>query len=269
MTLATLGGALFACCIAIAATMAIEKFGGALGGILGSAPTTIVPASLGFWFGASDVELFRDALFAVPVGMCVNAIFLYSWRWFPPRLQIGNVRYKLLAMTVISILIWGGCALLMVQGLELVLSVMFWVALLSTVGLLSFGVWACYGNPPAPKGSHAVSIGILLGRGLLAGVAIGVAIWIAELGIPVLAGMASVFPAIFVTTMVSVWLSQGEAVQAGAVGPMMLGSSSVAVYSFIAAFVIPLWNPIFGAIVSWGIAVCLISLPAWLWLRER
>ena len=39
--------------------------------------------------------------------------------------------------------------------------------------------------------------------------------------------------------MVSVWLSQGEAVQIGAVGPMMLGSGSVAVYAIGAMYMFP------------------------------
>ena len=46
---------------------------------------------------------------------------------------------------------------------------------------------------------------------------------IARLGGSIAAGVTAVFPAIFMTTMISLWLSQGEAVQVGAVGPMMLG----------------------------------------------
>ena len=37
--------------VAILVTLAIERFGGRLGGILGTIPTTIVPASWGLWFG--------------------------------------------------------------------------------------------------------------------------------------------------------------------------------------------------------------------------
>ena len=40
---------IFAALVAIGATVAIERLGGRLGGILGSIPTTIVPASLGFF----------------------------------------------------------------------------------------------------------------------------------------------------------------------------------------------------------------------------
>ena len=35
--------------------------------------------------------------------------------------------------------------------------------------------------------------------------------------------------------MIALWLAQGEAVQAGAVGPMMLGSSAVAGYALLAS----------------------------------
>ena len=40
---------IFAALVAIGATVAIERLGGRLGGVLGSIPTTIVPASLGFF----------------------------------------------------------------------------------------------------------------------------------------------------------------------------------------------------------------------------
>ena len=53
--------------------------------------------------------------------------------------------------------------------------------------------------------------------------------------------MASVFPAIFLTTMVSIWLSQGEAVQSGA-NLMMLGSSSVALYLCLHCNLSGLWG---------------------------
>ena len=86
---------------------------------------------------------------------------------------------------------------------------------------------------------------------------------------PLVSGIASVFPAIFLTTMVSVWLAQGEAVQSGAVGPMMLGSTSVSVFALIAASVLhlgPLW---LGLGLSWIGSVLLVSIPAHLWLQRR
>jgi len=87
--------------------------------------------------------------------------------------------------------------------------------------------------------------------------------------VPLLAGMASVFPAIFLTTMAGLWVSQGQAVQAGAVGPMILGSASVSAYSVLCAFTVPAWGPWAGCAAAWASAVLGVSMPAWWWLTRQ
>ena len=76
-------------------------------------------------------------------------------------------------------------------------------------------------------------------RGLAAATAIGIAVQFASMGLPIIAGLASVFPAIFLTTMVALWVAQGADVPTGAAGPMMLGGSSVGMYSLIAPYAVP------------------------------
>ena len=85
---------------------------------------------------------------------------------------------------------------------------------------------------------------------------------------PILAGLASVFPAIFLTTMVALWLAQG-AEPTGAAGPMMLGGSSVAMYSLIAPWALPEYGIYVGSAMCWIISVVLTSLPAYTWLSWR
>jgi hypothetical protein len=261
--------ALFAGLVAIGASMAIEKFGGRLGGLLGSIPTTILPASLGFWWSAATPEIARDALFAVPPGMMVTALFLYCWRVIPPHLPAGSLRLRLLLMTGASLGIWGLAAAGLILFMDQALIPMFLFGSLLFTGQVAFGLWACLGNPPAPKGRQSVRPIILLGRGSLAAAAIGLAVWFASQGIPLVAGIASVFPAIFLTTMLSVWLAQGQAVQAGAVGPMMLGSASVSAYCLIAAWTMGALGAELGAIIAWLVSITLISWPAWWWLNRR
>ena len=94
----------FAAFVAIAATVAIERFGGRLGGILGSIPTTIVPASIGMWF---IQDQFEYSMCSVPVGMAVNACFLASWRYVPPYLENLSFWMKLGCMICISLTCWG------------------------------------------------------------------------------------------------------------------------------------------------------------------
>ena len=262
--------AVLAGAMAIFATVCIEHFGGKLGGLLAALPTTIVPASLGFHaYAANSVEL-SASLAVVPIGMLINAVFLYVWRVLPPRLPSHLSLYiRLLLMSGASLLTWAICAFSFVQSMQLIQdNQVLWVGILGQAALLGFGIWACKDGIPAPKGKHPVKPLVLFARGLLSGTAVGFSAWISGLGYPVLAGMASVFPAIFLTTMVSVWIAQGEAVQSGAVGPMMLGSSSVALYGLLCIATFPALGVGLGAFTAWVGSIVLISIPAWWWLKR-
>ena len=269
MLLSTIASALFAALVAIGATVAIERFGGVVGGLLGSIPTTIIPASIGFWFTQTEVAGFQAALYTVPVGMMVNALFLYSWRILPPRLPAGSLYTRLLLCCGLSLLVWAVAAAGFLWMLELVPVSRFVSGLVFLSCSIGFGIFACLFNPPAPKGKRTVPLGVLLARGALAALAIGASVMISALGYPFLAGMASVFPAIFLTTMASVWISQGEAVQSGAVGPMMLGGTSVSAYAFFAAWLMPALGVVLGGGMAWILSVACVSFPAWWWLDKR
>lgn len=253
--------------VAVGVTVAIERFGGIVGGILGTLPTTIVPASLGLWDG--DAASFAAAMGAVPAGMLLNALFLWLWRVLPGRLPGEALGVRLAWMTAISLTAWLVAALGLVALLGLVEGVTYAFGLLTAVALVGTGLAATWTPRPAPRGTRRVGPTSLVLRGVLAGAAIAVAVLLKDVGGPVAAGVASVFPAIFVTTMVSLWLSQGEAVPAGAVGPMMLGSASVAAYALLAALIFPLTGPWLGVLVTWPLVLVVATVPAFAWLRLR
>ncbi|MEL6344272.1 MAG: hypothetical protein AAFV53_14230 [Myxococcota bacterium] len=264
--------ALFAGLVAIAVTVAIERFGGRVGGLLGTLPTTIVPAALGIYANSDNVDAFVQSMGAVPAGMLIDIWFLYLWRWLPPRLPLDGLGSRLSAMIVLSLLGWSAVAGIVVIGMDQLRSVgvdLLMVGVGVAVMSLIMGAAACLRAPPAPSGSRSVGLSTVLARGLLAAVAIGVAVTLAAVGGPLAAGMASVFPAIFLTTMVSLWLSQGEAVQAGAVGPMMLGASSVSAYALLCAWSLPALGAALGSAVAWVLAVVTVTVPAWWWLGRR
>ena len=100
------------------------------------------------------------------------------------------------------------------------------VALVVTVFL---GARACRNAPPSPKGNRRVGLRVLLLRGIGAGAAIACGVAMGRAGWMTAAGMASVFPAIFLTSMLATWMAQGKAVPIGASGPMMLGSVAVSI----------------------------------------
>lgn len=269
---AVLSAAAGAGLVAVAVTIAIERWGGRVGGILGTMPTTIVPASLGILAGAPDLEAFRHAMDLAPWGMALNACFLWLWRALPPRLPPWSLGARLAAMAALSLAAWLAGALALVLAGRAYLGAGLPSLALGVSGaaaLLVVGVLATLRSRPSPRGGRRVSAAAVAARGLLAASAIGLAVWLARVGGPLAAGMVSVFPAIFLTTMVSLWLAQGEAVPAGAVGPMMLGSSSVATFAVLARLGMPVLGPAAGAAVAWVAAVLTTTLPAHLWLSRR
>lgn len=256
---------------AIGVTVAIERLGGRLGGLIGTLPSTIVPASIGIAQQSATVLDFQAALYITPAGMFLNALFLYLWRALPPRLpQRWGLGARLATMTLISLSAWIVAAVLVVLGVRLLRaqgSSLAWFGWVTTGLIALVGVMACLQNPPAPRGKRSVGLLTLLARGTLAAAAIGASVALAAFGGPLAAGVAAIFPAIFLTTMIAVWLSQGEAVQSGAVGPMMLGSTSVALFSVLSASWVPTMGLSAGTALAWVAAACGATLPAWFWLR--
>ena len=96
--------AVFAGVVATAVTVAIEKWGGLIGGLLGTVPSTIVPAGIGMYVaGGEDVLVMSMSV--VPLGMLLNALFLGAWvvipRWFP------DAPYLLMVTTVGALAFWS------------------------------------------------------------------------------------------------------------------------------------------------------------------
>ncbi|MAV77333.1 MAG: hypothetical protein CMA15_00325 [Euryarchaeota archaeon] len=261
--------ALLAGLVATAVTVAIEKWGGLVGGLLGTVPSTIVPAGIGMYLAGGEDDLVIS-MAVVPLGMLLNALFLGAWlvlpRWF------SNASRPLLLTSIGALAVWFVLGLgvwFLLQNT--VVGTLLTEKELAAVGLallFFIAVWFNRRPQPTPKGSKAVSKTVLFARGSMAAAAIGVSVWMAGLGFPLLAGLASVFPAIFLTSMVALWLAQGPTVPQGAAGPMMLGGASVAVYANIAMWSLPAYGVVVGSVVAWVGSVLGWSIPAFLVLRR-
>ena len=250
----------FAGVVAIGATVALERFGGVLGGILAAIPTTIVPASIGFWLN-SDGPGFRAALYSVPLGMLLNAVFLHVWRWLPSKVSRLDPGKQLVTMVLSSLLVWLCCALFTVVVLDIFSWALAWIGFAALIVQFVYGRLGARMVQPKAASVAPVPILVLLLRGSMASCAIFLASIIVATGHSTLAGVASVFPAIFLTVMVSVWLSQGPAIPSQAAGPMMLGSTSVSVYALISIFSFPIFGVALGALFAWVFAILCVSFP--------
>ena len=260
--------ALFAGIVATAVTVAIEKWGGLVGGLLGTVPSTIVPAGIGMYVAGGE-DVLVVSMSVVPLGMLLNALFLGAWvvipRWFP------NAPYLLAVTTMGALAFWSALGMVFLVAVD-ELTTYLSVQQLAVGGLVLLVVTAVVFNrrpQPTPKGTNRVSTLVLVARGVMAATAIGIAVGFSGLGFPTLAGLASVFPAIFLTSMVALWLAQGPTVPQGAAGPMMLGGASVAVYANVAMWSLPTYGAVVGSLIAWIASVAGWSLPAFMVLRNH
>ena len=254
--------------VAILATVLIERRGGAIGGII-TLPTTIVPASIGIWIGVNaNLVSFTAAMSMVPIGMLLNVLFLGSWRILPIYLENKfPEKYLVIVVAIFAVIFWlitAGFSTVFIEAISNFLDPVF-IGIVAVLLAFFLGYLAVKKGVKAPSGSNSVSLFSIIMRGIAAAVAIGLSVWIAELGLPFISGVVSVFPAIFLTTMVSLWLAQGRSVPVGATGPMMLGSSSVSIYALICIFIFPLYGAWIGSIICWLSSVIFYSVPVGVW----
>ena len=260
--------ALFAGLVAILVTVAIEKFGGIIGGVLGTIPSTIIPAAAGV-YSIDGTESLRDSMSMVPIGMLMNGIFLSVWIYFPH--YIKQEKLKLISTTIFALAVWLVLAIFSLKVVKL--SPIqdlgnFIIGLIGFILLVLFSVLLNLNSIAAPKGENKVPLLILGCRGIAAALAIGFCLILAKQGLPLVAGLVSAFPAIFLTSMVALWLSQGSKVPQGAAAPMMLGGASVSVYALVSMYTIPEYGIVLGSIVTWFSSVILWTIPAFLVLRK-
>jgi len=106
--------ALFAGLVATCVTLAIERWGGLVGGVLGTVPSTIVPAAAGMHLSGDEDQL-MESMAIVPLGMLLNALFLAVWVVLPPKMSIQR---PLVATTVASLGVWACAGVLLLFVIE-------------------------------------------------------------------------------------------------------------------------------------------------------
>ena len=266
-----LSAAIAAGLVAILVTVLIERYGGVVGGALGTVPTTIVPAVAGMASAQVEAELL-ESLSVVPAGMLINAIFLSVWIYLPPRIQDLSAQRSLAVTTATALVAWAIFGMITIFCIDYASDSGLGARDIAVIGIFLtavFGIYLGWSPRDSPKGSREVSKSVLLARGGMAASAIGASVWVAGLGYPLFAGLASVFPAIFLTSMVALWISQGPSVPRGAAAPMLLGGGSVGVYALVAMYSLDSHGMVIGSAVAWTVAVIGWSVPSYAFLRWR
>lgn len=216
--------------IAIGVALLIEKLGGALGSIIGSVPSTHIPSIyLILTELTHSMEKRTESALAFAVGIFVtNLLVMPTWKLLPSRLPSNWVNgKKIFVTTVISVCLWlvGAIIAISIQSELKSRGVSMW-AFTTCIILLNavYGICLCWSLPPTPAGKNKVKCTTHLTRGSAAFCAIFVSGVLSQSGLGVAAGAMATFPALHLTALVAVSISQNAEVAAGAIGPLILGS---------------------------------------------
>ena len=218
--------------VAILVALLIERLGGALGSIIGTGPTTLIPTLYMILSEASQTENQRtESALALVFGVfATDVLFMPTWKLLPPKMpKTWTNGKKVLVTIVVSLALWfvGAVAMVLAQTFLKNNGVNMWVFSLSTLlFMILYGVVMCWELPPTPAGKNKVKWYTHLSRGIAAFFALMICGILSQSGLGVAAGAMGTFPALFLTAMVSVSLAQSAEVATGAIGPLILGSIS-------------------------------------------
>ncbi len=230
--------------IVILITIIAEKYGTKVGGILGTLPSTIIIAFIFISINRGVIFASKSAV-VVPAEMAINLLFL---------VLISTLVYRsFVSALVISLAFWAGLStLLYFAGIENILISIILYALSLVFSFIFLEKIKKIESHKKVK-VHYTPKKIVF-RGVLAGTVIATAVFFSNID-PTLSGIFSIFPAIFLSTMIITYLEHGPLFTSGFAKSMIFGSQTVMSYVISLHFLYPKFGLILGTIFSFLIAL--------------
>lgn len=243
--------------VVVGVTVIAEKFGTRIGGILGTVPSTIIVAFV--FIAMNQGEDFASrAVAIVPAEMAINLVFLFSF-------SILSSRTGAVKALIYSLVIWTlfSAALLFIEVHSVLVSYIIYSATLLFLFVMMERVLKM-----RSRGSVKVKYtpGKIAFRGIFAGFIIGTTVLLSNIG-EVISGIFSVFPAIFLSTMIITLREHGSRFSGGIGKSMLLGSQTVVVYAISVHFLYPVAGIFLGTVISFLISIVIMGVL--LIIRDR
>jgi uncharacterized membrane protein (GlpM family) len=231
-----------------ACTVAAERFGTNVGGIIGGFPSTIAVTLL-FIGVTSSPEALTDVTDVVPLVVGFNGLFLVSFAILARRGLFRGLGGGLLVWFVLSF----GAVL---SGFR-----SFPASVLTFAALLAFAYYLLQHRLKLPvHGESRVrpSAGQIAGRAAFSGSIIALAVYLNRTAGPVVGGLFAVFPAAFVSTLVIASRARGVEFARTLTKPMMIsGMINVVVYGICVRYFYPTMGLTLGT--AGALAISLVT----------
>lgn len=230
--------------VVILVTITAEKFGTRTGGVIGTLPSTIIIA---FLFIALDkgVQFASDSVAIVPAEMGINLVFLLLFALLSEKKLLTALTGSFFGWTTLTVILYYTHVTSIAVSLSLyILCFLITFLTLNRIKkLTSQGTITVHYTPLK-----------LLGRSLIAGIVIAIAVTFSNVG-TILSGIFSVFPAIFLSTMLISRREHGPNFTGAMAKAMIFGSPSVVSYAVGIHILYPLIGIIPGTLSAFLIAL--------------
>jgi len=212
-----------------AATVVAERYGSRIGGLVGNLPSTIVVSFI-FITLTQDLAYTTRVAQAVPVGMTIDTGFML--------LFVLGARINLAVAIAASLAGWFAMALAANR-----LGLPAW----PVGGLLCLGACTLVflvmekGLKLRTRTARQVTYTLpqMLARIAFAGTVVAVSVIVARFSGPYWTGLFSTFPAVMLSTLVILYLTQGRAFASATAKILTISAPNILVFAFVASTVFP------------------------------
>ncbi len=234
------------------ATMVSEKLGTKVGGMVGNLPSTILTSLL--FIGITQTPSFAaEATVTVPLGMFLSTIFLFVFISLASRGLWLALAGGLTAWTLLAI-----AASFFQETGRIAWTLLYFSGAIGTYLLVE----KVLKIPSLGRIKRRYSAGQILFRALFAGSVVGASVLIARTGSAFWAGLFASFPAMMLSAMVILSLSAGFPFAQATGKVMLLASTNIVIYSFVAGALFPVVGLWWGTLVSYVVAAL------WVWFLK-
>jgi hypothetical protein len=241
------------------ATFLAERLGSKLGGIISNLPSNIV-VSLAFISINKGEAFASESARAVPLGMAIDIIFLFVF--------MAMLRRGIVAAILVSLSTWFTCAFLTAIAPRIgfvVGTTLFVIASLSCFFAAEFVLKI----RSVPKRDTSFKATTLVIRAVFAGSVVSAAVASSNLVPPYLTGIVATFPAVLLSTMAILSVSQKADFTRATGKILLLSSSNIIVYAFVAQACFVAFGWAFGTLASFLSSIAWVAALRPLLLKIR
>lgn len=205
-------------------TVIAERYGTRIGGLIAGLPSTIL-FTLFFvaWTQSPNAASTATGLSPLMSGFTTIFILIY----------ILLVRKNFWLALFSAIFVWLVCSISIVfsKFQNFSLSIIVYLIVLA----ICYSILEKFIKLPSQKGKKTkYTIGNILFRALISGSIISLATLLAKIGGPILGGVVGIFPAMFTSTILITYFSQGSSFSASIMKSTMISNTSIVLYVIVA-----------------------------------